>query len=86
MRRTRAGPRAEPADYRGAADIARAHGATPGQVAVAWLCQFNPGLVVAIPGASRVEQAVENGGTLELTLARPELEKLDELSSQGTRR
>ena len=66
--------------------IARAHGATPGQVAVAWLCQFNPGLVVAIPGASRVEQAVENGRTLELTLARAELETLDELSSQGMRR
>jgi len=39
-------------------------------------------LVVVIPGASRVEQAVENRGALELTLSPVELDKLDELSRQ----
>ena len=62
--------------------IASAHGATAGQVALAWLYQFHQDLVVVIPGASRVEQAVENRGALELTLSRVELDKLDELSRQ----
>jgi aryl-alcohol dehydrogenase-like predicted oxidoreductase len=62
--------------------IAQAHGATPGQVALAWLCQFHQDLVVVIPGASRVEQAVENSGALQLTLSRLELNRLDQLSRQ----
>jgi aryl-alcohol dehydrogenase-like predicted oxidoreductase len=62
--------------------IASAHGATAGQVALAWLCQFHQDAVVVIPGASRVEQAVENRGALELTLSSSELDKLDRLSRQ----
>jgi aryl-alcohol dehydrogenase-like predicted oxidoreductase len=62
--------------------IATAHGATAGQVALAWLYQFHQDLVVVIPGASRVEQAVENRGALELTLSPVELDVLDELSRQ----
>jgi aryl-alcohol dehydrogenase-like predicted oxidoreductase len=62
--------------------IALAHGATAGQVALAWLCQFNQNVVVVIPGASRVEQAVENRGAMELTLSPYELDKLDQLSRQ----
>jgi len=61
--------------------IAQAHGATPAQVALAWLYQFHPNVVV-IPGASRVEQAVENVGALEVTLSPHELDKLDQLSRQ----
>jgi aryl-alcohol dehydrogenase-like predicted oxidoreductase len=59
--------------------IATAHGATSGQIALAWLFQFHPNVVV-IPGASRVEQAVENLGAMELTLSPHELDKLDQLS------
>jgi aryl-alcohol dehydrogenase-like predicted oxidoreductase len=59
--------------------IAKAHGATSGQIALAWICQYHPNVVV-IPGASRVEQAVENRGALELTLSPKELDKLDQLS------
>ena len=62
--------------------VASAHGATAGQVALAWLYQFHQDLVVVIPGASRVEQAVENRGALELALSQVELDKLDELSRQ----
>jgi aryl-alcohol dehydrogenase-like predicted oxidoreductase len=62
--------------------IALAHGATAGQVALAWLCQFHQNVVVVIPGASRVEQAVENRGAMELTLSPYELDKLDQLSRQ----
>jgi len=61
--------------------IASARGATCGQIALAWLCQFHPNVVV-IPGASRVEQAVENRGALELTLSPHELDQLDQLSRQ----
>ena len=59
--------------------IALAHGATAGQIALAWLYQFHQNVVV-IPGASRVEQAVENRGALEVTLSPYELERLDQLS------
>jgi aryl-alcohol dehydrogenase-like predicted oxidoreductase len=60
--------------------IAAAHGATAGQVALAWLCQFHGETVVVIPGASRPQQAEENAGALELTLSQAELRNLDELS------
>jgi aryl-alcohol dehydrogenase-like predicted oxidoreductase len=59
--------------------IASAHSATSAQVALAWLCRFHPNVVV-IPGASRVEQAVENRGALELDLSPRELDKLDQMS------
>jgi aryl-alcohol dehydrogenase-like predicted oxidoreductase len=60
--------------------VARAHGATAGQVALAWLCRFHADLVVVIPGSSRVEQAVENCGALDLILSPLELDRLDQLS------
>jgi aryl-alcohol dehydrogenase-like predicted oxidoreductase len=60
--------------------IAAAHGATVGQVALAWLCQFHGETVVVIPGASRPEQAEENAGALDLTLSGKDLERIDELS------
>jgi len=62
-------------------DIARTHGAGIGQVALAWLYQFHKNVVV-IPGASRVEQAVENRGALELALSPMELDRLDQQSRQ----
>jgi aryl-alcohol dehydrogenase-like predicted oxidoreductase len=60
--------------------IASAHGATTCQVALAWLCQFHRDTVVAIPGASRPEQAGENAAALALTLTGAELTRIDELS------
>jgi aryl-alcohol dehydrogenase-like predicted oxidoreductase len=64
------------------AEIARAHGATAGQVALAWLWQFHGDTVVVIPGASRQEQTEENRGALELELSPAELERVDRLSRQ----
>jgi aryl-alcohol dehydrogenase-like predicted oxidoreductase len=61
--------------------IALAHDATCGQIALAWLFEFHPHVVV-IPGASRVEQAIENRGALELTLSPSEIERLDRLSRE----
>jgi len=55
-------------------DVARAHGATPAQVALAWVVH-RPG-VVAIPGASSVRQVASNLETAELQLTDEEFEAL----------
>jgi aryl-alcohol dehydrogenase-like predicted oxidoreductase len=60
--------------------VARAHGAEPSQVALAWLTQFHGDLVFAIPGASRRAQAETNAGALELKLTPEELRAIDEVS------
>ncbi|MBN2362317.1 MAG: aldo/keto reductase [Deltaproteobacteria bacterium] len=60
--------------------IAVAHGATPSQVALAWLTQFSGDTVVAIPGATRVRHAEESAGALGLRLNEGELRALDERS------
>ncbi len=60
--------------------VAAAHGATPSQVALAWLVTFHGDTVVAIPGATKVKHVEDNVGALGLTLSRAELDRLDELS------
>ncbi len=62
--------------------IAAAHGATVGQIALAWLCQFHGDTVVVIPGASQAAQAEENAGALDLTLSKGEVEKIEQESRQ----
>ncbi len=59
-------------------EIASKHGATPSQVALAWLIR-KPN-VVAIPGASSVHQVDENVAAADLELANDEAEHLDRLS------
>jgi len=48
-------------------EIGKAHGATPSQVALAWLIRIPN--VVAIPGASRVSQVEENAAAADLALS-----------------
>jgi aryl-alcohol dehydrogenase-like predicted oxidoreductase len=60
--------------------IAAAHGATPSQVALGWLLQSHGETVVAIPGATTVDQASENAGAMGVRLGRAELDRLDVLS------
>jgi aryl-alcohol dehydrogenase-like predicted oxidoreductase len=60
-------------------EIAQGHGATPSQVALAWLIA-KPN-VVAIPGASSLEQVGENAAAAEITLSGAELAELDSLSA-----
>jgi aryl-alcohol dehydrogenase-like predicted oxidoreductase len=60
--------------------IAKAHGATPTQVALAWLIQFHGDTVVAIPGATKESHVSDNVGALRLTLSPSELAKLDDVS------
>jgi aryl-alcohol dehydrogenase-like predicted oxidoreductase len=62
------------------ADIGSRHGATPGQVALAWLLQHSP-VTVPIPGTSSIAHFDENREAAELELEDDELEALDELAA-----
>jgi len=59
------------------ADIARAHDATPGQVALAWLLQRSP-VLLPIPGTGSIEHLEENVAAAELELDEDELARLEE--------
>ncbi|HEV3127630.1 MAG TPA: aldo/keto reductase [Solirubrobacteraceae bacterium] len=60
--------------------IAQARGATPGQVALAWLLQHSP-VTLPIPGTSSIAHFDENLAATELELSADELGQLDELGS-----
>jgi aryl-alcohol dehydrogenase-like predicted oxidoreductase len=62
--------------------VAAAHGATPAQVAIAWLVTYYGDTVVAIPGASRPRHAEEAAGALELELGSRELDAIADASDQ----
>ncbi len=56
--------------------VAQAHGATPGQVAVAWLLQRSP-VILPIPGTSKLAHLEENVKARELVLSDEEFARLD---------
>lgn len=62
--------------------ISTAHGASVAQVALAWLISYYGDTVVAIPGATRPEQATESASAMNLQLTGRELAKIDEISKQ----
>jgi aryl-alcohol dehydrogenase-like predicted oxidoreductase len=55
-------------------EVAAAHGATPAQVALAWVIG-HPN-TIAIPGARTIEQLEENAAAADLTLADDEFDRL----------
>jgi diketogulonate reductase-like aldo/keto reductase len=57
------------------AQISRQHGATPAQVALAWLLRQEN--IIVIPKASRLEHVRENHGARDLKLADEDLTALD---------
>ena len=57
-------------------EIAEAHDATPGQVALAWLLQRSP-VMLPIPGTSSIEHLEENVAAAELELNEEEIERLE---------
>ncbi len=65
-------------------EIARAHDAAPGQVALAWLLAKAPD-VVPIPGTLHVSRLEENAAAAELTLTAEEIAVLDALTVHGER-
>jgi aryl-alcohol dehydrogenase-like predicted oxidoreductase len=57
-------------------EIARAHGATPSQVAVAWLLHRSP-VIIPIPGTSKVAHLEENVQARNIELTAEEFDRLD---------
>ena len=60
-------------------EVADGHGATPGQIALAWLLMRSP-VMLPIPGTSSVEHLNENVGAVDVRL---EAEEFEELSRAG---
>ena len=64
--------------------IAKAHGATPSQIAVAWLLQRSP-VIIPIPGTSKVAHLEENVKAGEIALTQAEFDQLDQVGlKRGT--
>ncbi|KQR26205.1 aldo/keto reductase [Microbacterium sp. Leaf151] len=61
------------------ATVAETRGATPGQVALAWLLAQHP-WIVPIPGTRRVTRIEENAGSTEVALSADDLADLDTLA------
>jgi aryl-alcohol dehydrogenase-like predicted oxidoreductase len=49
-------------------------------VALSWIIQFHGDTIVAIPGASSSEQALQNAQAMKVTLSSAELTRLDQVS------
>ena len=61
--------------------IAAAKGATPGQIALAWLLAQQP-WIVPIPGTTKLHRLEENLAAADVTLTEAELSQLNDLSSR----
>ena len=61
--------------------VGESHGVTPAQVALAWLITYYGEAVVAIPGASRPEQAAQAASAMDLRLSAAEIAGIDRLSA-----
>jgi pyridoxine 4-dehydrogenase len=57
-------------------DIAKAHGATPSQIALAWLLKRSP-VMLPIPGTSKVAHLEENVASVDIQLSDEEFATLD---------
>jgi len=66
--------------------VGEAHGASVAQVALAWLVTHYGDTVVAIPGASRPEQATEAAAAMDLRLTEAEVASIDSISAAVARR
>jgi diketogulonate reductase-like aldo/keto reductase len=62
-------------DHRALADIAKAHGAAPAQVALAWVMRAEG--IIAIPKAGTIAHVTENRAALDLRLSTDDLAALD---------
>ncbi|MGB8634464.1 MAG: aldo/keto reductase [Rhodanobacteraceae bacterium] len=60
-------------------DVAERHGASPAQVALAWL-MARPGVTAPIASATSIEQLEELTGAIDLELDRADMESLDRVS------
>ena len=72
--------RANQAIVDGVREVAALRGATPGQVALAWLLSRHPS-IVPIPGTRRRERVDENAGATSVALSADEISTLDALAA-----
>lgn len=63
-------------------EIATAHDAAPGQVALAWLLAKSP-WAVPVPGTLRISRMEENCAAAAFTLTDGEIARLDEVTVSG---
>jgi aryl-alcohol dehydrogenase-like predicted oxidoreductase len=63
------------------ASIAQRRGATPGQIALAWLLAQQP-WIVPIPGTRRLHRLEENMGAADIELSAEELAEIEEAASK----
>ena len=63
------------------ARFAAAHGATPAQIALAWLLAKKP-WIVPIPGTTKLHRLEENLGAARVTLSADDLRELEEASAR----
>ncbi|MDP8950875.1 MAG: aldo/keto reductase [Actinomycetota bacterium] len=64
-------------------EIADEKGATPGQLALAWLL-YQGDDIVPIPGTKRRERVEENAGAVDVTLADEDLRRIEEAIPRGS--
>ncbi|KAJ5142998.1 Aldo/keto reductase [Penicillium bovifimosum] len=62
----------------GLKDVAKNHGSTPSQVAIAWLLAQGPD-IIPIPGTKSIERVAENAASVHLQLSEKELSDIREL-------
>ncbi|MFW9909237.1 MAG: aldo/keto reductase [Candidatus Thorarchaeota archaeon] len=60
--------------------IANEVNATPAQVSLSWGTNFHGPSIVAIPGASKPNQAIQNAGSMRVHLSREQMEVLNDAS------
>ncbi|MBM9469417.1 aldo/keto reductase [Nakamurella leprariae] len=62
-------------------DLAERRGATPGQIALAWLLAQQP-WIVPIPGTRRLARVIENAGATEVALSADDIADLDGIAAR----
>jgi len=62
-------------------EIAERYHITPSQVALSWVLNFHGDIIVAIPGATKPNQAKDNAASMKLKLTKDEMDRLNNVSS-----
>ncbi len=63
-------------------DMARTHGCTPAQLALAWILAQGQD-IVPIPGTKKVARLEENAGALDVTLSPDDLAQIEDIAPHG---
>ena len=66
-------------------ELAKVYGVSPSQLALNWLVNYHGEIVVAIPGATKVQQATQNCEALNFKLESKDMDLIEQLSRRFTR-